>query len=164
MAINETTDLDYLIDDLRFYLGDSTEVFSDAELRHALVMGVKALMKRWRNRYKIDSNYKVTRNSTSDFSMSSPPVIEVPDEFPIIVQAAIIIKEAEMKDTVWDLASWKDDEISYSNLEGGRQARTSISEDRAFIEEWFKKRLFGTDRQSLPGFHYPLNFREGSRE
>ena len=163
MAIHEQTSLDYLIDDLRLYLGDISKpyTFNDTDLRHALVMGVKALMKEWRNRYSIDSNYTVTRNSNSKFADSSPPVIETADEFIIVVQAAIIIKGAQMKDSVWDLATWRDDEISYSNLESGKQARTSLDEDRAIKEKWFKKRLFGVDRQSLPGFHLPLNIREG---
>lgn len=163
MAIHNQTDLDYLIDDLRLHLGDLTTpyTFEDTTLRHALVMACKILAKRWRNRYKLDSDYAVTRNSSGDFAESSPPVIEYADEAAFILQAAILLKSAELRDSVWDIQSWKDDEVSYSNIQAGRSAGDLIGQDKALLEEWFKKRLFGSDRQSLSGFHLPYNQREG---
>jgi len=160
-----TTTLVYLRSDLRFHLGDISvpQKFTDAHLLQGLIMGCKTLMKKWRNRYTINSSDMVSRNTIQRFDEVEPPVIERADERAFILQAAIIIKSAEMKDTAWDIGSWRDDEISVSNIAGGKIFRDSLNDDIAELELWLRRRLFGSDRQSLTGFRLPMNIREGSK-
>lgn len=165
MALDTTTSLDYMIEDLRFYLGDVSLPYryADNHLRHGLVMACKALMKKWRNRYSIDSSYDTSRSPTADFYELSPPMIERADETAFILQASIIIKTAELQDTSWDIASWRDDEIAYSNIAGGGALKQSLNNDIAALAEFLRRRLFGSARQAMTGFKLPLNLREGYR-
>lgn len=164
MAIYVVTDLDYLISDLRVHLGDFVEPYTyDMEyLRHALVMACKTLMKKWRNRYTINDTYVVTRSTTAVFSEASPPVVEYADERAFILQAAIIIKGGNLTDSAWDIASWRDDEISYTNLAGGKTMQDMLDRDVAELEEILKRRLLKASRQSLGGFKLPYNQAEGN--
>lgn len=163
MAIDATTDVDFLIEDERFYLGDVTVPYRYANnhLRHGLVMACKSLMKKWRNRYSINASYVISRSPTAEFYELSPPIIERADEVAFILQASIIIKTAELQDTSWDIASWRDDEIAYSNIAGGGALKASLSNDMAALEDFLRRRLFGSARQALVGFKLPLNIREG---
>jgi len=163
MAIVVATSLDYMIEDLRFYLGDVSLPYryANTHLRHGLVMACKALMKKWRNRYSIDASYDTSRSSTADFYELNPPMIERADEPAFILQASIIIKTAELQDTSWDIASWRDDELAYSNIAGGGALKQSLNNDIAALAEFLRRRLFGSSRQTMPGFTLPLNIREG---
>jgi len=163
MAITVVTGLDYLIPDLRVHLGDTSEPYryEDAHLRHGLVMACKTLMKKWRNRYTINASYIVARSSSASFEIASPPIIEYADERAFILQAAIIIRGADLKDSAWDIASWRDDEVSYSNLAGGAELRKGYLDDVKELEEFLRRRLFSGSRQSMGGFKLPINIREG---
>lgn len=159
------TDLDYLIGDLRLYLGDTdpdTYSYSRETLSDALILAIKALGRRWGRKYKVKPDGTINRNTKRHkYEDSLPPVIQFNDEPPIIVQAAIIIKSAELKDHTWDLQSWRDDEIQYSNLGAGRTARDDLERDKNLLDELLSGKLYGTSRQALPGFRAPLNVREG---
>ena len=161
--IYTTTSLDYLIDDLRVHLGDIAAPYryEDAHLRHALVMACKTLARKWGYRYSIDGNYVVARNASLSFEHTSPPVIDQSDERCFILQAAIIVKSATLNDSAWDIASWKDDEVSYSNIAGGKALESSLDRDLAELAALLKRKLMEARTQSLGGFHYPTNEREG---
>ena len=163
MAIYTPTDLDFLIDDLRLELNDYTEpyTYEDAVLRHALVMALKALGRRWHYRYSIDDSYTVTRNTKVPFSADEPPVIDRPDERVIVLKAAIIMRLSELSDTVWNIGSWRDDEISVSNIAAGNMFDKMLQREENELEELLKRRLYAGTRQSLPGFRLPMNQREG---
>ena len=164
MAISVSTSLDYLIPDLRMHLGDidpTAYKYASDYLRHALVMACKTLMKKWRNRYVINASYVVGRNSTVVYELDPPPVIQYSDERAFTLQAAIIVKSAELQDSAWDISSWRDDEVSYSNIAGGAILRKSLLDDIDELELWLRRRLFSASRQSLPGFRNPPNYREG---
>jgi len=165
MALDTVTSLDYMIEDLRFYLGDVALPYRylDNHLRHGLVMACKALMKKWRNRYVIDANYDVSRNPTASFYEAEPPVIERADERAFILQAAIIIKSAGITVSATSIGSWRDDEIAYSNIASARAQDRSLLADIEELELWLRTRLYGSARQSLPGFRLPVNPREGYR-
>jgi len=163
MAITVATDLDHLIPDLRVHLGDITVPYDyeDDHLRHTLVIACKILMKKWRNRYIINASYVVSRNAGITYEDASPPVIQYSDEHAFVLQASIINKSATLQDSAWDISSWRDDEVSYSNIAGGRMLRKSLQDDIDELELWLRRRLFGASRQSLVGFKLPLNIREG---
>lgn len=156
--ISVTTNLDYLIDHLRVHLHDidpASYEYSMVYLRTALVYAFKALGHRWNHRYIINSNYVVSRNLTKGyvFAYASPPVIQAPDEIIIVLQASIMIKMGRNRTSAANVGSWKDSEVSYSNI----AASKAMSDDLRMDLEWLnsllpKKRLYGADKQALPGF------------
>lgn len=165
MAILVATDLDFMINDLRFYLGDIAvpQRYEDTHLRHSLVMACKALMKKWRNRYSINASYSISRSPTAEFYELQPPIIERADERAFILQASIIVKSADITNTASSIGSWRDDEIAYSNIASAKVRDISLESDIKELELWLRRRLFGSARQALPGFKLPLNIREGHK-
>lgn len=158
-----TTDLDYLIPDVRIELNDFNEPYkySDTQIQYALLNAIKMLGRRWRYRYLV-SGFSVSRNpEITTFISTEPPTIEFADEYIIVLQATIIIKSADIYGSTWDIASWKDDEISYSNIQGARSRDDSISRDLELLNELLKQRLHPGKSQKLPGFHPPFNTKEG---
>lgn len=161
MAIEQSTDLDYLIEDLRLHIGDidSTSYrYADEWLRTALVIALKKLQRWWRSRYTIEeTNYTVSRtdNTLVVFDFDEPPVIQYQDESPIVLMASIIIKEGSLQNNSWNAGSWRDAEISYSNIQGSRDRDGSIErdwEELMYILKPPSKRLARTEKGSLPGY------------
>lgn len=165
--ISGTTNIDYLITALRLHLNDETEpyTFTDTVLRTRLVYAVKALMPRWNNKYLIneDTNY-VERNPHVTYLFADPPLVQHQDERPIVLQASIDVKNSLIYTSSWNIGSWKDDEVSYSNIEGSKSVNESLNRDieelKALLPD-ARKRLAQPSKQSLPGFDYPPNEYEG---
>lgn len=156
--INQATDLDYLIPSLRWKLGDidSTQYrYVDEWLRVALVMSLKALQRWWGIRYTIDeTTYVVSRYEGSTFVIDEPPVIQPQDESPIVIMAAILTKEGSLESSAWVVGSWRDAEVSVSNIESGRIREGLLG--RLWDElMWYvtppTKRLTGVVRTDIPG-------------
>ena len=151
--------LSYLLPYLRLTLGDTTEAsyrYTDVWLQVALDYSVTALSPWWNNRYLTDATSKeVSRNPYNTFSLASPPILEAGDERPIVLMAAIITLEGSLENSAWNIGSWKDAEISFSNIESGR-----IRNDRLkrLWEELLAtltppgKRLARALKSSLPGY------------
>ena len=158
MAIDEPTNLDYLIMDLRLHLGDidnSAYRYTDEWLRTALVMSVKALMRWWNYKYLLNTDYDVYRNVNHVYLFTEPPIIEYGDEYPIILMSSIIIKEGSLESNSWGVGSWRDAEIAYSNIEGNRAKTQSLLKDWEALEAILKppqKRLAQSKKGSLPGY------------
>lgn len=157
-GITSTTDLDYLITSLRWKLGDidsSAYRYMDEWLRVALVSALKTLQRWWGIRYLIDdTTYVVTRYSGSTFDFDSPPVIQTLDESPIVIMAAILTKEGTLENSSWTTGSWRDAEVSVSNIEGSRVKEAIL--DKLWNELMMyltppTKRLSGIVRTSIPG-------------
>lgn len=154
----ETTTLDYLIPDLRQQLGDTdpaTYRFVDEWLLKALISAVKALGRYWRFKYLIDESYNVYRNDLYPFTLSSPPVIEMSDERPIILKAGLIVKSGDLEKNGWNIGSWRDNEVSYSNIEGAKSLKESIRQDLEELDDLLvspTKRLARPQKGSLPGY------------
>lgn len=153
-----TTTLGYLIPELRLTIGDitpSTYRYDNDWLRVALLASIKALERWWNYRYLVDGNNEVYRNPNISFHTPEPPVILTGDERVIILQAAIIILRGDLQNVAWNLAAWKDAEISYSNLEGGRTKRDVIKDLWEELKSLITpptKRLAKPVKGSLPGF------------
>jgi hypothetical protein len=165
--ITTETNLDYLITALRLQINDAEEpyTFSDDFLRTHLVNAVKALMGRWNNKYLINNttNY-VERNPYIAFQFPEPPVVQHSDERSIVLQAAINLKRAYVYNSSQSAVSWKDDEVSYSNLGSIKAIRESLSDDMAELDLLLptaRTRLAQTRKQSLLGFDNPPNEFEG---
>lgn len=155
--------LEDLLYDLRVYLYDIIEpyTYSDELLLQCLYGAVRLLGRRWRNRYYLVDNV-LTRNPYIVFKFAEPPVIAPGDEYVFIVQAAIMLKSAVAFDSTWDVASWKDDEISYSNIQAAKSRDDSLRRDLELLEELLRQQLAGGLVQPLPGFHAPYNKVEGT--
>lgn len=127
----KTSNLEGLISSLRVQIGDTaaTPTYSDEMLHSILRDAVQALMRRWHGKYYVDVEGVVYRNPSCTFNFSSPPVIQGEDIRPIVLQASIMIKQGQKFANSGDVVSWKDDEISYSNLESGRLLSSSLTED-----------------------------------
>lgn len=157
-GITATTDLDYLIPELRARLGDTDETayrFLDEWLRVSLVSALKALQRWWRIRYTIDeSTYTVSRYVDSSFLTEEPPVIQQQDETPILIMATILTKSGVLQNSSWTTGSWRDAEIAVSNIESGRLKDLSLARDWDELKMYIlppTKRLTGVVRNSIPG-------------
>jgi len=153
-----STNLQEFIERLRLHLGDtdsSSYRYMDEWLQTALLSSVELLMPRWNYKYLIDSNDDVYRNPRIRFLFSEPPIVERGDIWPIIIQASIIIKEGSLQNLSWNFASWRDAEISYSNLEGSRSKDRSLQRDIELLDTmlpWRSKRLAQPRKGHLPGY------------
>jgi len=153
------SDLATLVGSLRNYLGDSDTPyrFDAEELETSLDTALYMLLRRLNFKYTMDTSGTITRTSGATFKVDSPPVVEFADQAAIIIQAAIITKSASAWDSSWDVASWKDDEISYSNIQGARSKDQSIATDLQLLEDVLKRRLLLGRVSQMMGFHEPLN-------
>jgi hypothetical protein len=127
-----TTDLTYLLPRLRLRIGDTDESsyrYIDDWLIVALVGAIESLQRWWNYKYLIDENDLVYRNPNCTFVLPEPPVVERGDTQIIVLMASIVIKSGDMQSLSWNLGSWKDAEISYSNIESGKSKSDSIKRD-----------------------------------
>ena len=155
-----TINIGYLIPYLRLTVGDTTPNlyrYLDEWLLIALKASLTALGRWWgdRNKYLITTTYQVSRNSLVSFPDEEPPVILPDDERPIVLMAAIIILEGSLENSAWDFVSWRDNEISYSNLESSRSRTGNLerlwNELLSLLNPPAKK-LARAIKGSLPGY------------
>jgi hypothetical protein len=155
-----STNLDYLLPFLRQRIGDITVGeyrYTDEWLQTALVAGVWELEGRWSRKYYIDENNNIQRNTAEwGYEVASPPILQTQDATAVILQAAIIVLEGSLEDYAWHLGSWRDAEISYSNIQSGKTRDKNL--DR-FMEQLDKllplpksKKLKSSLKGSLPGY------------
>jgi len=164
--ITAETNLDYLITPLRLHMDDYTEPFtySDSFLRTHLVFAVKSLAPRWNYRYLLDTNNNVTRNSHHTYLFPDPPLVQYSDDRAIVLQAAIDIKSPLVYTHSQSAVSWKDDEVSFTNISGHTSLAESLKRDLEELERLLpsaRSRLAQPIKQSLPGFMNPPNEYEG---
>jgi len=134
--------LSELIPALRMKMGDinpTTYRYMDEWLLVSLQTSIKALARFWESKYLIDSLGVVTRNELyTNFEFASPPIIQVKDEWIIILMAAIIIKSGSLENAAWDLGSWRDAEQSYSNIASGDKMDASLKADWLELSGYIK--------------------------
>ena len=156
-GITVSTDLDYLLPELRMHLGDTDSTayrYMDEWLKVSLVWGLKALQRWWRIRYTIDASYNIARFSNSVFIQDAPPVIMYQDEEPILLMASILVKSGTLQNNSWDVGTWRDAEIYVSTIEGGRLKDASIRADWDRLLQYLKppqNRLSAGARDSMLG-------------
>jgi len=130
--------------------------YLDEWLETSLVAAVELLMPRWNYKYLLnETTHDVERNLTIRFLFQSPPIVERGDIWPIVLQAAIIIKEGSLEGQSWNFASWRDAEIAYSNLESARSKDASLQRDIELLDTmlpWRSKRLALPIKGHLPGY------------
>jgi len=156
----KVSNLGYLIPALRLTIGDTDPAayrYLDEWLHVALVASVKTLEAWWLDKYLIDTDNNVYRNTECGvpFEQAEPPVILQRDERPIQLMAAILILNGSLENSAWSTYSWKDAEISFSNLEGGRLRNSNLGrlwDELNYLLKPPTKRLAKTQKGSLPGY------------
>lgn len=159
LLVRNASNVRYLIPQLRLIIGDidsSSYRYLDDWLEISLLLSVKTIGGKWmNNKYLVDTSDQVTRNPNSTFLLPEPPTIQYQDEKAILLMAAIITLEGSLENSAWDFASWRDNEISYSNLESAR------SRDAILTRLWNEltgvikpptKRLAEAKKGDLPGY------------
>ncbi|MFA7101541.1 MAG: hypothetical protein WC196_07480 [Bacilli bacterium] len=155
----ETTTLAYLIPQLRRQLSDYTEpyAYTDVVLSGFLLDSIKALGNRWNNRYRVatvDSvpDLVVRNDNEYLFDFSEPPVIQYQDERAVVLQASILIKSGTKWSESGSAVSWRDEEISYSNLESARQRSSTLQDDIDELDKLFPIKLAKAKYGRLKGW------------
>lgn len=130
---DEPSELSKLLPRLRLHLGDINSQsyrYMDDWLILALKGAIQALERRWDSKYLIDETTDdIVRNPLYIFSFDEPPIVQGMDIQPIILQASIIIKQGSLENSSWNFGSWRDAEISVSNIEGSRAKDSSLQRD-----------------------------------
>lgn len=132
MPIETTTNLDNLIMFVRLRIGDvepNSYRYLDSWIRTALVAAIDKLGKWLNYKYLLDSNFNVYRNPeylNFEFDESFG-VIEPGDKDIVVLMASIILLEGSLENSAWNFHSWRDAEISYSNLEQSRTRNEILS-------------------------------------
>jgi hypothetical protein len=139
------TDLNYLIPRLRLKLGDLTPPYKymDEWLHLSLVASIDALQRWWNDKYQVDINNRVS------------PSIQRRDIQPIVLMACIILKSGSLENFSWNVGSWRDAEISFSNIEGSRGKQDSLKQDWDELNRILtspNKKLVGSVKGHLPGY------------
>lgn len=135
--------LDYLIPVLRLRIGDVNEAsyrYLDEWLMIALTAAVRSLERYWGSKYIVDDSGTVARYEDYayfEFPESSG-VIQKKDENIIILKAALIILEGSLENMAWSTGSWKDAEISYSNIQSGNLRGETIKSIKAELDSLIK--------------------------
>jgi hypothetical protein len=172
--ITVASNLDYLIDPVRIYVGDlQGTTYSDAVVRTALVYGVKALQTRWNSRYLIFESgmasglnintpygtcvvedvpnpYDVFRNCYHTFTSEDTPVIDQTDETPIILSAAIILRRISITSSSSAYLSWSTPDLSVSNIQGSKNLTALYDADVKMLDAYFKGRLAAPVKSTFP--------------
>jgi hypothetical protein len=155
-----TVVIDYLIPAVRLRIGDYTPAtyrYTDEWIVQALILAVKGSQRFWNSRYTITDKGVASRSTYYTFeNAESVGVIEDKDEPIIILLACIYILEGSLENNTWNIGSWKDAEISVSNIEGGRLKDTNVKRLLDELYSYIKppsKRLAWAIGYPLPGYH-----------
>jgi len=159
IEVKELRLLDQLVMRLRMRLGDTNQSsyrYLDKWLQLALLSAVEYLQRWWNFKYLVNYTTKeIYRNSNRTFLFAEPSVIEDADIWPIVLMASIIIKNGTLQNSAWDVGSWRDAEISFSNIEASRLRKDSLKDDWLELTSILKppqKRLANALKGSLPGY------------
>lgn len=159
ISVSNQKDIYDLLFELRLHLGDydpTSYRYMDKWLVTSLLLAVKSLQKWWNYRYLVDFNTEdVYRNPNIVFEYAEPPVIQDSDVRPIILMASIIIKKGQLENSAWSTGSWRDNEISVSNIEGSRVRQTSLNDDWNELKDLLRppqKKLAQAVKGRLPGY------------
>jgi hypothetical protein len=156
--IETTTNIDYLIDFVRIQIGDMNPPYryTDSMLRTTIITSIRALQRWWNSKYLINSTtYDVYRNPAINLLFPEPPIIQDLDQRPIELMCSIIIKTGSLENVSYSMGSWRDAEVSYSNIEGGRIKDSSLKRDWEELMNLLpppSKKLAWTIKGSLPGY------------
>jgi hypothetical protein len=73
--------------------------------------------------------------------------------------ASIIIKKGSLQNMSWSVGNWRDAEIQYSNIEGGREREASLKDDWNELKSIITpptRKLAPNVKMHLPGYKYGI--------
>lgn len=137
------TGVEYLIPFLRLKLGDINPLtyrYLDEWLKISLITSVRSLERYWGSKYIVEDSGIVSRNASyTQFEFEEADgIIQKKDENIIVIKAALIILEGSLENSAWSAGSWRDAEISYSNIEGGRLRTETLRNLKAELDSLIK--------------------------
>jgi hypothetical protein len=149
--------IDYLIPVLRLRIGDTDSDsyrYMDEWLIVSLISSIRALERYWDNKYLVTDEGVITRNADYDYftSEETSGIIQTMDENIIVLKAALIVLEGSLENKAWDLGSWRDAEISYSNIASGSTREATVKRLQSELNEYLKspqKKLSGAHRMTI---------------
>jgi hypothetical protein len=155
-----TYDLTNLIPMVRLKIGDTdpdSYRYTDEWIELSMKAGVQSLGLWMNYKYLLDENDDVIRNPNKsyNFDVATYGVIEPGDNILIVLMASYILLEGSFENSAWDLVSWKDAEISYSNLQSGKHRNDNLNRMWAEIEAYLlppTKKLAFSKKSHLQGF------------
>jgi hypothetical protein len=150
----------YLIPHIRLTLGDINSTayrYTNEWVLVALEGAIKTLAKWWNAKYLLDSTLLLYRNPAVSYLFldEEPPVIQVDDERAIVLMTCIILLEGSLENNAWNLSSWKDNELSFTNLEQGRSRDNNLARLERQLYDILQpptKKLARALKGSLPGY------------
>jgi hypothetical protein len=154
-----SVNIEYLIDSVRLELGDlvpESYRYLDEWILASLIASVRTLSRRWSSKYFVDSLGEVTRNSTTttfEFTEAEQGIIQQKDERIIVIQASLILLQGSLESSAWNIGSWRDAELSVSNIASGDLRKDHIGSLRSELDSMIKpasKRLVNPIRTSYP--------------
>jgi hypothetical protein len=156
-----TIALDYLIPDVRLKIGDinpATYRYTDEWITNGLILSVKTLQRYLNYKYLLDSSNEVYRNPNVNsfvFDETTYGVVESADEYLIVLMTAIVMLEGSLENSAWDMVSWTDSEIRFTNLDSGKMRDTNLTRLLNELDSLIlppTKRLARARKLSLPGY------------
>ena len=133
----------YLIPFLRLKLGDINPLayrYLDEWLKTSLIAAVRSLERYWGSKYIIADDGVITRNETyTQFEFEeSDGIIQKKDEYIIVIKAALVVLEGSLENSAWSIGSWRDAEISYSNIQAGNIRGDTLKNLKAELDSLIK--------------------------
>ena len=126
------TELEYLIPMVRLRIGDTNPAsyrYMDEWVKMSLIAAIESLQLWWRGRYNVNRDGIVTRDE--DYLYFETPVsegvIEQKDEYIVVLMAAYLLLSGSLENSAYNVQSWRDNEIAFSNLEGGRMRGDNVT-------------------------------------
>lgn len=155
-----SVNISYLIPYLRLKLGDLNPTnyrYLDVWLETSLALSIKNLQRFWRDKYLIDDDNVVTRNSNYQYWVYDEGLgtIESSDEYIVVLMSGIIILGGSLENSAWDVVSWRDNEISFNSNEGARLRDSNLNRMTKELESLITpptRRLAQSLRGPLPGY------------
>ena len=156
-----STTLDYLVSFLRFKIGDTATPYRylDEWLVVSLNFALRLSYRYLKNKYLIDANNLVTRNTLTPTLFNTDEtvegVIEKRDEPILIILAAISTLNGSLENSAWNFTSWRDAEISVSNQQSATTRSATLDRLNDELNDLVgapTKRLAKGRKQSLHGY------------
>jgi len=149
-----------LITPVRTKVGDRSSPYrcADEWIESAIQVAHLQLQRYIYNKYLLDATPDIVRNTEYSpwyYTEAEVGVIEPQDESLYITMTAIVLVQGDLEANAWNIGSWKDFEISYSNIAAGKHVDANLNRLWGELEALITpptKRLVTPRKQSLPGF------------
>jgi hypothetical protein len=119
----------------------------------SLIASVRSLERYWDNKYLITDGGVVSRNDKYDYftEEDTEGIIQSMDEIIIILKASLIVLQGSLENNAWNLGSWRDAEISYSNIASGSTRESTVKRLQSELDMYLKDPMHRLTKSSRRG-------------